>query len=285
MNKNIRILLFIIFSINLSACANLVDSATTRLATNLQNAISNHDDPETVASALPGYMLLIDSLVVGDPENPDTLMAAANLYGTFNGGFNSDEPRAKRLAKRSFDYASKAICIEIPDFCTIRELKLLAIEAILENVEYVHLSILYDFGSSWAGYIQANTDDWNALADLSRLTALFKTCIELDETHDNGGAHLYLAVLASQLPPSLGGKPEIGLAHFDRARELSGSKNLMVDVLEAKFYARLMFDQLLHDQLLDKVISDQSVHKDLVLINTLARQQAIILLSESAEYF
>ncbi|MFT5505968.1 MAG: hypothetical protein ACI845_003540 [Gammaproteobacteria bacterium] len=285
MKKNLRNFLYIIFIINLTACASLVDSATTRLTNNLQSAIANHDDPETIESALPGYMLLIDSLVVGEPENPNTLMAAANLYGTFNGGFNTDEPRAKRLAKRSFEYASKAICIEIPDFCTIRKLKLLAIKGILETIELDQLSKLYDFGSSWAGYIQTHTDDWSALADLPRLTAVFETCVELDETHDNGGAHLYLAVLASQLPPSLGGKPEIGLAHFDRARVLSNSKNLMIDVLEAKFYARLIFDQELHDELLDKVIDDQTVHQDLVLINALARQQAILLRSESEEFF
>ena len=53
---------------------------------------------------------------------------------------------------------------------------------------------------------------------------------------------------------SLGGKPDEGKGYFDKALELSGGKNQMVRVLYAQFYARLVFDQALHDRLLNEVL-------------------------------
>ena len=133
--------------------------------------------------------------------------------------------------------------------------------------------------------MQLNANDWGALADLPKLTALFERSVELDEEYDHGGAHLYLAVLATQLPPGLGGKPEKGLHHFERARELSSGQNLMVDVLMAQYYARTIFDKALHDQLLLSVQSEPADHPGFTLINTVAKEQAAKLLAESDEFF
>ena len=47
----------------------------------------------------------------------------------------------------------------------------------------------------------------------------------------------------------------MGRAHFERALELSGGKNLMVYVLYAKYYARLLFDRALHDRLLTEALN------------------------------
>ena len=115
------------------------------------------------------------------------------------------------------------------------------------------LKLLYAYAVAWAGWVQINSADWNAVADLAKVTALFERCLELDETYDRGGAHLYLGVIKSLLPAALGGKPELARAHFERARDLSAGENLMVNVLMAKHYARGVYDQELHDQLLIEV--------------------------------
>ena len=44
---------------------------------------------------------------------------------------------------------------------------------------------------------------------------------EVDETHDNAGPRLYLGVMETLAPPSMGGRPEVGRAHFERAIELA----------------------------------------------------------------
>jgi len=82
-----------------------------------------------------------------------------------------------------------------------------------------------------------------------------------------------------------GGKPEEGREHFERAIEISTGKNLMIKVLMAENYARMVFNQELHDQLLQSVLSESAESPGLTLINNLAKQQASILLAESSDFF
>ncbi len=144
---------------------------------------------------------------------------------------------------------------------------------------------MYAYAVAWASWIQVNSSDWNAVADLAKVTALFEQCLVLDESYDGGGAHLYLGVIKSLLPAALGGKPELARAHFERARELSGGKNLMVDVLMAKHYARNVYDQELHDELLIAVQAADAEYAGYTLINSLAKLEADQLLAESADFF
>ena len=59
----------------------------------------------------------------------------------------------------------------------------------------------------------------------------------------------------------------------------------MAKVLFAKQYARLMFEQELHDQLLNDVLAAEPEYEGLTLINGLAQRQAQVLLDESPDYF
>jgi hypothetical protein len=144
---------------------------------------------------------------------------------------------------------------------------------------------MYAYAVAWSGWVQANSSDWNAVADLGKVTALFERCLELDETYDRGGAHLYLGVIKSLLPAALGGKPELARVHFERARSLSAGENLMVNVLMAQHYARTVYDQELHDQLLLEVQAARADYTGYTLINTLAKSRAEQLLAESADFF
>ena len=109
--------------------------------------------------------------------------------------------------------------------------------------------------------------------------------VAIDPHYDNGGAYLYLGVINSIRPASLGGKPEEGKAYFDKALELSAGKNQMVRVLYAQFYARLVFDQPLHDRLLNEVLAADPVAPRLTLINMLAKSKAKALLESGKDYF
>jgi hypothetical protein len=70
-----------------SACTSIVSNVTENLANNLAIAIMNQDDPELVRNGAPAYLLLLDSLIEGDPENPVILSAAANLYASYGSIF------------------------------------------------------------------------------------------------------------------------------------------------------------------------------------------------------
>ena len=73
--------------------------------------------------------------------------------------------------------------------------------------------------------------------------------------------------------------------HFERAIEISSGRNLMVSVLMAKHYARIVFDRALHDSLLQQVLEAPAEEPGLTLVNTLAQIEASNLLAESDEFF
>jgi hypothetical protein len=59
----------------------------------------------------------------------------------------------------------------------------------------------------------------------------------------------------------------------------------MAKVLYARQYARLVFDRPLHDRLLNEVVAADPEAPGLTLGNTLAQEQALLLLASADEYF
>ena len=96
------------------------------------------------------------------------------------------------------------------------------------------------------------------------------------------GVLLWLA-LRTLLPASMGGNPEQGKQHFELAIRYSEEKDLMAKVAYAERYARLVYDQQLHDRLLHEVLAADTEHPGLTLSNVLAQQQAALMMND--EYF
>jgi len=280
-----RLIIAILVLFATSGCANIITSATNRMADNLSAAILNQDDPQTVKDGAPAYLLLIDSLVEGEPDNADMLLAGARLYGAYASVFVDESERARRLTTRSRAYAERAICIRHKALCAALTAPFDQFQPTLQSTNRYDVPVLHGLATAWAGWIQQHGDDWQAVADLPKVEALFERVVELDEAHDGGSAHLYLGVLNTQLPPALGGKPEVARTHFERAIELSEGRDLMAKVLFARHYARLVFDQQLHDHLLQEVIEAEPRSPRRTLTNTLAQRDARRLLAGSADYF
>lgn len=279
-----RIILLLI-TLMLSACSIIVSSATDKMAKNLSSAILNNDDLATVKAGAPAYLLLLDSFIEGDPENTQTLISAANLYSAYANVFIKDKTRAKRLTQKALDYSLRASCLEITASCQLETMKFSQFENTIKSFEKHNIDLLYTLGASWASWIENRSDDWNAAAALSRINTIMQHVINLDENYKFGQAHLYLGVLNTLLPPALGGKPEIGKQHFDKAIALSKGKNFMANVLYAEKYARLVFNQELHDKLLQKIINADPHIQNFTLTNVLAQNKAKILLTSGKDYF
>jgi hypothetical protein len=114
---------------------------------------------------------------------------------------------------------------------------------------------------------------------------MMQRVVALDESYQQGGAHLYLGVLETLLPPALGGRPEKGREHFLRAIEISQGRDLMAKVVFARSYARLVFDRELHDALCHEVLEAEPEAPGLTLTNLLAQQEARQLLDDSPDFF
>ncbi len=287
MTFNSRHLRFVVLLavVAICGCGSVMRRASSQFADNLTDAILNQDDPATVHDGVPAYLLLIDGMIGGDPQNAGALLAGANLYGAYAGGFVDDPERARRLAGRAYDYAKRALCLRETTLCTALDSPYDAFAVALDKSNRDDVATIYGFAAAWAGKIQVNSGDWNAIADLPKLQALLLRIAEIDPHHDHGGAYLYLGVINSIRPVSLGGKPEEGKAYFDKALELSAGRNQMVRVLYAQFYARLVFDQALHDKLLNEVLAADPAAPRLTLINLLAKDKARALLKSGKDYF
>lgn len=266
----------------INACA----PSLQHMSDGIMTAALNQNDPALVRDGLPAYMLMLDGFIVDAPENGALLMSGAKLYAFYASAvLDADVSRAQRLTETARDYAGRALCLKHAKFCEPAVLSYDDYAVVLNSVHLNALPELYSYGLAWSAWLQSRSRDWQALADRPKIEALFERVLALDETYDGGRAHFYLAILRSQLPPGMGGNPETGKTHFERAIALSQGKDLAVKVQYAQLYARMVFNRALHDRLLREVLQADPHAPGLTLSNVLAQQQARRLLDESPHFF
>jgi len=275
----------LVAALPLSGCQTFVNRATNRLAENLSAAVLDQGDILTVRDGGPAYLIAIDGLIQGDPTSETLLLAGARLYSAYTSAFVSDPDRAQRLTLRAKDYAERALCIGRPSLCNPGRIPFDGFEKALAQTQKCDIDALYGLGSAWASWVQANSGDWNAIADLPKVQSLMERVVQLRPDYESGNAHVLLGVLYTLRPESMGGNPELGRQYFETAIELSGGRNLSAKMLFARQYARLVFDRTLHDRLLKDVIDSDPNATGFTLVNVLAQQEAHTLLVDADEYF
>jgi hypothetical protein len=276
------LVVFILLS-TLSGCASLVSGITSQMADNLATTILNSSDIDTVREGVPAYLLLVDSFLRGSPDEVNLLLAASSLNGSYS--LFTEPNRSKMLNQKALDYALRASCLSKAQLCDLQSISFAEFENRISGLAVKDVRVAYTLGVAWTGWIQAFSDDWNAIGQLGRVKSLMEKVVELDEAWEGGGPHLYMGGLETLLPASLGGRPEKGKMHFERSLEISDGKYLMTRVIDAQQYARLAFDKELHDRLLREVIAADPVFDGMTLTNKMAQARAAELLAESDEYF
>lgn len=279
------LILFLVACLSAGGCSTLLSGASQGFANNLSSAILDSDDVELVRDGAPAYLLLIDGLLEGSPDDAGLLVTAARLNSAYAGAFVEERVRAQRMHAKALIMAQRAVCEEIKGGCGLDTLALPAFTAWLAARRAADAPLLYALGSAWAGWMQVHSDDFNAIAQLARVKALMTRVVELDEKLDHGGAHLYLGVFETLFPPAMGGRPDVGRMHFEKAIELSGGRHLLTRVMYAENYARLVFDRDLHDRLLSDVLAADPKAKGLTLINIVAQARAHKLMETADDYF
>lgn len=268
-----------------AGCTTIISSATSGMSDNLSSAILNQNDPETVRDGAPAYLLMMDSFVEGSPDNPTILQAGAKLYAMYGAVFTDDPDRAKRLTQRGWGYGQRALCAENNDTCNVVSLGFDEFDVAMAELGDGDVPALFAFSVSWLAYIRANSDNWNALAELPKAESAMNRLYQLEPGFEGGAIHLYLGILATLRPPALGGRPDEGKMHFEKAIELSDGKDLTARVEYARSYARLIYDRELHDRLLTQVIEANPNADGLTLFNIIAQRDAQELLASADDYF
>lgn len=269
----------------LSGCSALIGNATQGFANDLSAVVLNSEDPALVRDGAPAFLLLLDGLLGEDPQDPDLLATAASLNSSYAAAFVTDPARSKLFANKAFKLALLAGCKGLKNACGVRDFEYAKFEQWVDTLTEADVPLAYGMCTAWAGWMQANSDDWGAIADLGKVKVLMTKVAQLNPGYEYGGPEVYLGVLETLLPPAMGGKPEVGRAHFERAIELAEGKFLLAKVFYAQQYARLVFNRELHDELLNDVMTADAQVDGLTLINLIAKEQASELLASADEYF
>ena len=269
----------------LGGCASVVSSVTEGLAEDLSSAILDSEDLEVVRDGAPAYLIMLDALLRSDPDSPTLLAAAATLNGAYGTAFADEPERQRAFADKALRLASRAACEALPWSCAARTEDIATLEGHLDGLGREDVPVAYAFATAWAGWIQAHSDDWGAVAELGRVKSLMTRIAELDEAYEHGGPRMYLGVFETLVPAALGGRPELGREHFERAIELSGGRFLMARVLLAERYGRLVFDRELHDRELHVALAAEPRQHGMTLANLVAQEQARVLLETANDYF
>ncbi len=269
----------------LSGCDAYARSMTRQFGASMAHAIQMQQEPDTVKVALPSYLLLLDAMIYEGNDDIELLRAAALLNSAYANLFVGESDRRKLVSDKALHYAERAACLSDRHACDITTMSLSHLDQLLGKMDMDSLPVYYTLASAWAAWIQANSDNWDAVAKLAQVASIFQKVIAVDETYDHGGAHVYLGVIATLQPESMGGHPQEGKAHFERAIEVSAGSNAMAKVVYAERYARLVFDRKLHDELLQQVLMSPTEQGDMTLLNAIAKQKATQLLATADHYF
>jgi hypothetical protein len=280
-------MIFLIALLFSSGCASrLKSSLASSLMKDMADATSKHDDIALVSQSAPTFLLLLEGLLEGDPDDRHLLIAAAEAYTSYATLIELDDPdRAKRLYARAKNYGLKALG-QHRAIAPLLTAPYNEFTTLTNHLSPSDVKCVFWAASSWGAWISTNLESMNALAQLPKVIHLMEWVIEVDESFQFGSPHLFLGVYHAALPPMLGGNPEKAAYHFDRNIELTQGQALMAYVLKARYYARQIFDRELHDSLLKYVLSSPlGTTPELTLQNEIAKKMARQLLEDANDFF
>jgi len=278
--------LILVFATSCSVHKKMTTISAASLMEDVAKAANKQSDLRVVREGMPAYLLLMDGMVEGWPDNERLLLAAAQAYSSYATAFVGADDAVFRdaLLLRAKTYALQALGqrgISAPLTSPFDEFERHVGQTTRSDVPYVFWS-----ASCWGNWIGANANSIAALAELPRVETLIRRALTLDETYYYGGPHIFMGVLYASRPPVAGGNLDLSKEHFLKAIEIGKGKFLMAQVYYADYYARKAFDRELFVATLKKVVATSAdTVPELTLLNTVARHKAEVLLAKTDEFF
>jgi hypothetical protein len=262
----------------LSSCSAFFTKALVGPA--LEN-MQEQSDLELVCEGTPSYLLMIDSLIAADPDDPGLLTVGAKAYSGYIGAMTEcglSKDRISAMADKAL-YYSKALLLELLHISVTDSYQSFQ-DKLLKASKY-DAEQLFWAAFAWVSWVRQQEGAPAAMVDLGKIEKILLRIVELDETVQQGSAHFLLGGFYGSRPLMFGGKPEQSRYHFERALKLSQRKMLIFQTTYAETYARITMDKTLHDALLDEVIDfSLESHRQNLLANLIAQRRAERLLQE-----
>ncbi|MEA3412338.1 MAG: TRAP transporter TatT component family protein [Pseudomonadota bacterium] len=250
-------------------------------------AMNRESDLDLAREAMPANLKMLEGMTYSDPDNDALRIYAAQGFHGYTFAFveSGDPERAKGLYDRCREHAAAALK---PDALRqgYESMPLDELQSRLAKSGQSDVPALFWTATCWAKWINLNLDDVESVSQLGRAAAMMERVLELDETYFYAGPNIFFGVYYGARSPMLGGDFTKSEQHFDRARELTGGKMLMVDVIEAQFLDRQRLDQdAFHNRLVSVIDAPDDLLPEATLINLIAKQQAASLLEQEQEWF
>ena len=280
------LVILLAFSTSCAVNKKMTVGAAASLVEDIARASSKQKDLRVIREGLPAYLLLMDGMIEGWPDNPRLLLAAAQSYATFATAFVDEADRNYRemLLSKAKAYALEALQLrgfEDPQLSSFDQF-----EADLAAQGKEETPYLFWAATAWGNWINLNIGSMEALAELPRVENMIKHILVLDESFYYGGAHLFMGILQASRPRIAGGDLKAAQRHFLMAKEIGQDKFLMADVYYAQYYARKAFDRELYVKILEHTLKQPvDTVPELTLLNTVAQHKAKQMLDEVDEYF
>lgn len=263
-------------------------------------ALNMESDVEFARAAAPGSLKTVEGFHLATPDNPVYLAILAEGYCSYTFGLLEDEMEEATLAGKdevAEELGRRATGLYLR--CMNFGLQLLgdgwdktlygeteAFERRVKAAGKDHVAGLFWVALGLASAINLNRDDIDLVAYMPKARLIFERVVELDERFYNGGAHMALGMLYTAQGAAMGGNPEQGKRHFERAIELTGGKFLMPVVLYGASYGTVVQDRAFyHSKMLEVLRTNPAVWPEQRLGNELAHRRARRFLKQESQLF
>ncbi|MGD2270173.1 MAG: TRAP transporter TatT component family protein [Desulfobacterales bacterium] len=308
MHKIINRTLVFVISVGILSCSGrqlLVNEMARVLETGM-STFEQDDDLIMLETALPANIKLLEVLLANDPANFKILVMLSRLYAGYTFAFVEPELERMSLKGRSLaadsvdfsimkntldryygrgaDYALQAIELNHPD-CRRKLANVSTVDSVLQNLGGSDLPAIFWYGFNLAGYVSHNRDSVEALSKVFLVEKIMKRVIELDAAYFHGSAHLVLIAYHASRSPSMGGEPDLALAHYKKLMQIAGKGFLLADLYYARYYLYQMQKRSEYVRVLRDIIRHSSDEKAYRLLNKVARERAAIYLRAADRLF
>ena len=179
----------------LGCAARLQSALVGSLIEDVSTATARHDDLDLVASGVPTFLLLLEGLLVANPQDPQLLLSAAEIYTSYATLVEVDDPqRAVDLYHRGKEYGLRALALRLsqPDLLQAPYAEFIRVT---DDLKASDLPVVFWAASSWGAWISANIESMAALAELPKVIKLMQWIVVQDETFQYGTSHVFLGLI------------------------------------------------------------------------------------------
>jgi hypothetical protein len=284
----------------------ITTNTTSKVLLRAQPSMQQEADYELARAAIPGSLKTVEGFWVANPSNRNMMGILAEGYCQYASGFIEDEwelatlerdfARASQLSARATTFFTRCMNYGLMllgddwqtgifgDLQTARELVASARPRDRHGLKWAAIGL--------AGTINHNRDKIDIVAHLPKARLMLERVVELDDERPpesaaaRGLAHVALGMMHTSRGRALGGEPELGETHFQRAVELTEGKWLLPKVLYARNYGVTVQDpELFRATLVEVLETDPAIWPDQRLANEIAHRRATRYLENEKEWF